>query len=127
MACRATVESLGTIFLTHRPDGQKGWTRHYPWKPDGKLEHWKFPDVQDRLRKAGILTGELDQVAENIRFDGDAAAHISIRMEEEYVAVVQRRRRRAGAPDDPAQVWMSPKDFRRDLEGTSFESSRPCC
>jgi hypothetical protein len=118
MACRASVESLGTIFLTHRPDGHNGWTRNFPWKADGRLERWTFSDIQDRLRQSGVLTGDLDQLMNHIKFDGDAAAHISLRMEEEYVAVVQKRPRRPGAPNDLAQLWMTEGDFQRDLEGT---------
>lgn len=118
MACRSAVESIGYTYLRLRPTASNLWVPRGLKGVRVPLESMGFSDVQRELGKMGILSRDMGVAMNHVKFDGDAAAHISQRMEEEFRAVTAGLPRRPGAPTDPNQIWMQEDDVYRDLNET---------
>jgi len=118
IGCRSAVESVGYVFRYWRPDGKGGWSRQERMTRAGKPERWEYSLVKESLREAGELSPAVELALDHIKFDGDAAAHISKRAYEEFDRLRSGKSPRPGAPSDPDQVWMTREDVLRDLRET---------
>jgi len=118
IGCRSAVESIGYVFRYWRPDGSNGWFRQERLTRSGKPERWEYSLVAESLKEAGALTPTIVLALDHIKFDGDAAAHISKRSYEEFDLSRAGKPRRPGSPTDPDQVWMTWEDVLRDLKET---------
>ena len=120
VGCRSAVESIGYTFEKWFPSAPFSWTRRSLVSP----ERMSVARLKQHLERLGPIPEAISRALDHIRFDGDAGAHLSERIDQEFDAVTKHQARRAGAPTGTdartglARVWTDETDVIRDLRET---------
>jgi hypothetical protein len=120
MGCRATVEAIGYTFMARRPIALASWAGSVPRDREGRPRRVEYAEVKKFLLARVTLKSDLVDALDRIQFAGDATAHVAARLEEEVDTLTNKRRRRAGAPKDPLQLWIRQEDVRKNIEDTGL-------